>query len=102
MSKKKLSKVIILGDSAVGKTSLLNAYVSDEAATSTRSSSSPTRPQSGPISWRRKSSSMARSSTSRYGTQQDRKNSAVWVAPSTVEPTVVYSFTTSPTSVYEL
>jgi len=27
MSKKKLSKVIILGDSAVGKTSLLNAYV---------------------------------------------------------------------------
>ena len=27
MSKKKLSKVIILGDSAVGKTSLLNSYV---------------------------------------------------------------------------
>ena len=54
MSKKKLSKVIILGDSAVGKTSLLNAYVSDQSATSTRSSYSPTRPQWVLTLWRNK------------------------------------------------
>lgn len=51
----------------VGKTSLLNSYPFPIIiVTSTKSSSNPTKPPSVPISWKRKSSSMVKSSTFKY------------------------------------
>lgn len=92
---------------SVGKTSLLNAYTTPHAATSIKNSYNPIKPQSEQTSWRRKSSSMEKSSIlkstpllPRSGTPPVNKNSGVSEAPSTEELIAACSSTISPTNEY--
>ena len=95
MSKKKLSKVIILGDSAYFTSySELERHLSSTRL-QTPSSLNPTKPQWEPTSQRKRSVSTERQFIWRSGTPLARKDSEAWAEHSTEEPTAAFLFTIS-------